>query len=164
MKYQDITNEMHNNATPRKGKVEKQKFYVDKGNKYFVDGHNVVYKHDERELEVARLLNDNFGGNVKILPNINYPQGIKSPDYLFRGEKTDLKIITSKRAGDCIKTALRNKENQANNFIIDNTAQTVKDEDIIKQVKDIYNLKGFEWIDKIYILKDKEFMKIYKRK
>lgn len=101
---------------------------------------------------------------MKILPNINFPQGIKSPDYLFRGEKIDLKRITSKRKTDCVKTALRNKEKQANNFIIDNTAQTVKDEDIIRQIKELYDSKGFCWIDKIYVLKDKEFIKIYKRK
>lgn len=75
-----------------------------------------------------------------------------------------MKRITSKRAKDCVKTALKNKEKQANNFIIDNTAQTVGDEEIVKQIKEIYDLKGFAWIDKIYILKDKEFIKIFKRK
>lgn len=164
MQYIDITNEMYNNAKPNKGKVMKQNFFESDGEKYIIDGHKVVYKHDEREIEVANLLNKTFGGNVKILPNINFPQGIKSPDYLYKGEKTDLKRITSKRAKDCVKTALKNKEKQANNFIIDNTAQTVGDEEIVKQIKEIYDLKGFAWIDKIYILKDKEFIKIFKRK
>ena len=155
---------MHNNATPYKGKVERQKYYKDNERTYIVDGHNVVYKHDEREIEVARLLNKTFGGNIKILPNVNFPQGIKSPDYLFKGERTDLKRITSKRAKDCVKTALKNKEKQANNFIIDNTAQNVSDVDILKQIDDIFNSKGFLWIDKIYLLKDDKFIKIFKRK
>lgn len=163
MQYIDITTEMHNSAKPNRGKVEKQNFYEYDGKIYVIDGHNVVYNHNERELEVARLLNKTFGGDVKLLPNINFPQGIKSPDYLFREEKTDLKKIASTRAKDCIKTALRNKEKQANNFIIDNTAQSVKDEDILKQIEEIYSLKGFAWVDKIYLLKDKEFIKIYKR-
>lgn len=38
MKYQDITNEMYNNAIPRKGNVEKQKFYEVNGKIYKVDG------------------------------------------------------------------------------------------------------------------------------
>ena len=155
---------MYNNAKPYKGKVEKQKFFEIAGKIYFVDGHNVIYKHDEREIEVARLLNRTFGGNVKILPNVNFPQGIKTPDYIYKGEKTDLKKIISKRAKDCLKTALKNKENQANNFIIDNTAQSVKDRDILKQIDEIYNSKAFFWIDKIYLLRDEEFIKIYKRK
>ena len=164
MSYTDITNEMYNLAKPNKGKVKKQKYFETDGRTYLVDGHNVVYKHDERELEVARLLNKTFGGNVKILPNINFPQGIKSPDYLYKGEKTDLKRITSKRVNDCVKTALKNKEKQANNFIIDNTAQTVRNEDILKQIDEIYNSKGFGWIDKIYLLNDDKFIKIFKRK
>lgn len=164
MKYIDITIEMYNNAKPNNGKVEKQSFLDFEGEKYYVDGCNVVYKHDKRELEVAKLLNKTFGGNVKILPNINYPQGIKSPDYIFRGERLDLKRITSKRANDCLKTALRNKEEQADNFIIDNTAQSIRDEDILRQIDEIYNLKGFLWINKIYVLKEDKFIKIFKRK
>lgn len=164
VQYTDITEEMYKKAKPNKGKVKKQKYFEYEDKTYTVDGHNVVYKHDEREIEVAKLLNKTFGGNVKILPNINFPQGVKSPDYLFRGERTDLKRIASKRANDCVKTALRNKEKQANNFIIDNTAQNVSDTDILKQIDEIYNSKGFLWIDKIYLLKDNKFIKIFKRK
>lgn len=163
MSYIDITEEMYNNAKPNKGKVEKQKYIKTDKEVYFIDGHNVVYKHDERELEVARLLNKTFGGNVKILPNINFPQGIQTSDYIYKGEKTDLKRITSKRTNDCVKTALKNKEKQANNFIIDNTAQTVKNEDIIRQIEKLYKTKGFEWIDKIYLLEDDKFIQIFKR-
>lgn len=85
MKYIDITNEMYNNAKPNKGKVKKQKYFANGNEIYLVDGHNVVYKHDEREIEVAKLLNKTFGGNVRILPNINFPQNVKTPDYLFKG-------------------------------------------------------------------------------
>lgn len=155
---------MFNSAKPNEGQVENQDFFEYNRKKYFIDGHNVVYKHDEREIEVAKLLNKTFGGEVKILPNINFPQGIKSPDYLFRGEKTDLKRIISKRVKDCVKTALKNKEKQANNFIIDNTYQSVDNIDILKQIDEIYNSKGFWWIDKMYLLIDKTFVKIYKRK
>ncbi len=63
-----------------------------------------------------------------------------------------------------VKTALKNKEKQANNFIIDNTAQTVSDMDILKQINEIYNSKGFLWIDKIYVLKGNKFIKVFKRK
>lgn len=164
MQYIDITDEIYNQAKPNRGKIEKKKTLEIDGKAYTIDGHNVVYKHDERELEVARLLNKTFGGNVKILPNINFPQGIKTPDYLYKGERTDLKRITSKRANDCVKTALKNKEKQADNFIIDNTAQTVKDEDILKQINEIYNSKGFNWINKIYVLKGNKFIKVFKRK
>lgn len=101
---------------------------------------------------------------MKILPNINYPQGIKSPDYIFKDEKIDLKRITSKRANDCVKTAIRDSKKQAHNFIIDNTLQTVSDEAILKQINEIYEMGKFSWVDTIYVLKDDKFIKIYKRK
>lgn len=164
MNYIDITDEMYNKIKNNKGKVEKQNFFEYNGKKYLVDGHNVVYNHDKREIEVAMLLNKTFGGNVKILPNINFPQGIKTPDYIFRDENIDLKRIKSKRSKDCVKTAIRDSERQAHNFIIDNTAQTVCDDVILSQIKEIYDIGKFMWVNTIYVLKGNEFLKIYKRK
>ena len=164
LKYEDVTKQMYRNAKPKEGKVEKQNFFESDGEKYFVDGHNVIYKHDDREIEVAKLLNEMFGGDVQILPNINYPQGIKTSDYIFRGEKLDLKRITSKRTKDCVKTAIRNSERQAHNFIIDNTLQTVSDDVVLSQIDEIYNTVKFSWVDTIYVLKENKFIKVYKRK
>ncbi len=164
MQYIDITSQMYNNAKPNKGKVSKQKYFKYDNKKYLVDGHNVVYKHNEREIEVAKLLNKTFGGNVKILPNINFPQGIKTPDYIFRREKIDLKRITSKRINDCVKTAIRDSKRQANNFIIDNTLQTVSNNAILKQIDEIYKTGKFLWVNKIYVLNGEKFIKVYKRK
>ena len=67
MRYTDITDKIYDKAKPYKGKVEKQNFYEYEGKKYIVDGHNVVYNHDEREGEVAELLLQTFGGEVQIL-------------------------------------------------------------------------------------------------
>ncbi len=164
MQYIDITKVMLYNTKPSEGKIDVQDFFEYNGKIYQTDGHNVVNKHDKRELEVAILLNKTFGGNVKILPNINFPQGIKSPDYIFKGEKIDLKRITSKREKDCVKTAIRNCEKQAHNFIIDNTSQTVSDEAIFKQIHSIYKSRKFLWVDTIYVLKNNQFIRIYKRK
>ena len=155
MKYEDVTKQMYSNAKPREGNVRKQKFFESDGKIYFVDGHNVIYKNNEREIGVAKLLNETFGGNVKILPNINYPQGIKT---------IDLKMITSRRTNDCVKTAIRDSERQAHNFIIDNTFQTVSDDIILNQIAEIYSMRKFSWFNTIYVLKGNVFIKVYKRK
>ena len=54
------------------------------------------------------------------------------------------------------------------------TGGTIKAEDIakseinieeaVKQIENIYSSKHFLWLDRIVLLKDKEFLKIYKRK
>ena len=164
MSYRDITVEMYKTAKPKTGKVMIMDYVENDGKKYFVDNSKVIYKHSKREIEVAYLLNEIFGGDVKVLPNINFPQGIKTSDYIFRNERIDLKTIISKRNKDCLKTSLRNKERQAHNFIIDNTAKKVSTESMIKQMKEIYELKGFLWVDTIYLLENKNFIKIFKRK
>ncbi len=162
MKYQDITDKY---ISEKKYQIKKQKYFIaNDGTKYNVDGKYVIFKPSQREIEVAELLGQAIGGKVNIIPRINKPIGIKTPDYIIGNERFDLKKITSKRANDCVKTALRNQENQADNFIIDNTAQTVSDTDILKQIDEIYNLKGFLWVNKIYVLKDNKFIKVFKRK
>lgn len=162
--YEDITQEMYYNAKPKTGNVKEQNYIRHNGIKYYVDGHNIMFDHDERELEVGKLLNETFGGNVEILPSIKNIQGVKTPDYIFRNERLDLKRITSKRVNDCVKTAIRDCERQAHNFIIDNTAQTVSNDAIFKQIDEIYNAGKFSWVKTIYVLKDRKFIKIYKRK
>lgn len=162
--YKDITEEMFNRATPKRGEVTEQNYIRYNNIKYPVDGKNIVFDHDEREVEVGHLLNETFGGNVEILPSIKNMQGVKTSDYRFRNERIDLKRITSKRANDCVKTALRDCEKQAHNFIIDNTKQTVTNNDIFKQIDEIYNVGKFKWIDTIYVLNNREFIKIFKRK
>lgn len=162
MKYQDITEQY---TSKKKYQIKKQKYFIDDdGIKYNVDGKYVILKPTRREIEVAELLGQAIGGKINIIPRINKPCGIKTPDYIINNERFDLKKITSKRRNDCVKTSLRNQEKQANNFIIDNTAQTVSDADILKQIDEIYNSKGFLWINKIYLLKDDKFIKIFKRK
>lgn len=162
MKYKDITEQY---TSKNKYQIKKQKYFIDDdGIKYNVDGKHVIFKPTQREIEVAELLGQAIGGKINIIPRINKPCGIKTPDYIINNEKFDLKQITSKRGNDCVKTSLRNQEKQANNFIIDNTAQTVSDADILKQIDEIYNSRGFLWINKIYLLKDDKFIKIFKRK
>lgn len=65
---------------------------------------------------------------------------------------------------DCVKTAIRDSERQAHNFIIDNTLQTVSDEIVISQIDEIYKAGKFSWVNTIYVLKDNKFIKVYKRK
>ena len=90
--YIDITNQY---KTKKHYQVNKQKYFIDSnGNKYFVDGKQVILKPTQRELKVANLLGEVIGGNVNIIPRINQPFGIKTPDYIVNGEKFDLKQIT----------------------------------------------------------------------
>ena len=161
MSYQDITNIY---KRKRKYKLIKQKYFIDdKGTKYIVDGKHVVLKLTKREVEVAKILGASIGGKVKIMPRISQPPGIKTPDYIIKNEKFDLKEITGS-GKYVIEGNLRKKKKQANNFIIDLTNTKIDLLEVKRQIKSIYISKRFLWIDKIVTIKNSELIVAFKRK
>lgn len=160
-KYKDITEQFN---SVKKYKVKQQQYYKDaQGTKYFVDGKNVLMETSDREKEVAKILGKAFGGQVNIIPRINNPASIKTPDYIINNERFDLKEITGK-GKYVIEGNLRKKKNQANNFIIDVTNTKMDPKEIERQIKSIYISKRFMWIDKIFVIKENKIINAYKRK
>ena len=159
----DITEDILNKGN-KEYKLKEQDYYVDdKGKKYIVDGKHVILKPTEKEKDVGNMLGSLYGGNVKIIPRINEPKGIKTPDYIIKNKKYDLKQITG-NGKYVIQGNLKGKQNQADNFVIDITESKLETNEAIKQIQSIYNSKHYLWIDRIILIKDKEFLKIYKRK
>ncbi len=159
--YKDITKDF---LKAKKYKVKEQKYYKDeKGNKYKVDGKNVVLKPTEREKEVANMLGKMYGGQVKIIPRVNEPPNIKTPDYIINNEKFDLKQVTGGGKWT-IEGNLKGKKEQSNNFIIDITNAKLDTEEAKRQIQVVYNSKHYTWVDKIILIKNDRIIKVYKRK
>ena len=78
-------------------------------------------------------------------------------------ERFDLKQITGS-GKYVIEGDIKNKKEQANNFVIDITKSKIEMEEVERQVKSIYNSKRYLWVDKIIIVKGNKILKIYKRK
>lgn len=160
-KYKEITEQFN---SVKKYKVKQQQYYKDtQGTKYFVDGKNVLMKPSDREKEVAKILGKAFGGQVNIIPRINNPASIKTPDYIINNERFDLKQIAGK-GKYVIEGNLRKKKKQANNFIIDVTNTKMDFKEIERQIESIYISKRFMWVDKILIIKENKIINAYKRK
>ncbi len=159
--YKDVTN---NFTKVQKYKVKEQQYYQDEqGNKYNVDGKHVILEPTKREKEVATLLGKIYGGQVKIIPRVNEPPNIKTPDYMINNERFDLKEITGS-GKYAIEGNLRKKKKQANNFIIDLTNSKIDFKETERQIENIYRSKRYLWIDKIVIIKENTIIKIYQRK
>ncbi len=162
-KYLDITEKTLNNDN-QKYKLKEQLYYVDEEeNRYNVDGKYVILNPTEREKEVANMLGSLYGGKIKIIPRINEPKNIKTPDYIVKNRRYDLKQISG-NGKYVIQGNLKGKQKQADNFVIDITKSKMSTDEAIRQIKNIYNSKHFLWLDRIILLKDKDFLKIYKRK
>ena len=162
-KYIDITEETLSKGK-QKYKLTEQQYYIDEdGNRYNVDNKYVILKPTEREKEVANMLGELYGGKIKIIPRVNEPKNIKTPDYIVKNRRYDLKQISG-NGKYVIQGNLKGKQKQADNFVIDITKSEMSIDEAIRQIENIYNSKHFLWLDRIILLKDKEFLKIFKRK
>ena len=148
----------------KKYKIVEQLYYIDENdNKYEVDGRHVILDPTEREREVAKMLGERYGGEIKIIPRVDFPKNIKTPDYIINDRKFDLKQITGK-GKYVIEGNIRKKLKQANNFIIDITNAKIDIEEVDRQLESIYRSKRFLWIDEILVLKENILLNLYKRK
>ena len=98
-----------------------------------------------------------------MIPRVNKPDNISTPDYIWNEENWDLKSITGsgKRV---IEDSVKKKKKQSNNFIFDLTESKIANDDLLRQAKKIYSSKSTEFVDKIIIKKDDSVICIYKRK
>lgn len=160
-KYIDITKEWLNNTTPNSNEVLDLNYYVHEGIKYNVDGKYIVLDYSKKEKEIAIWLEKNFGGEIYMIPRINVPENIKTPDYIFRGEKWDLKVISGE-SNQVFYHAIYNKSNQSNNFIFDitNSSLTLEQSKIL--IAKLYYRTDVPFIDKILLKKGNNFL-IYKK-
>ena len=161
--YTDITKEWLETATPNSHKVEDRQYFEYEGNRYNVDGKNVVLDYSLKEKEIAEWLENTLGGEIYMLPRINNPEGIQTADYLFRGEYLDLKEING-NGKNVFFHAVEKHEKQSHNFIFDVSNSTITDLEIKDRINSLYKLPKLKWLDKIIIKRDKEIIKITKKK
>lgn len=160
----DVTTEYLSSATPNSHTVQDLHSYVVDGVSYTVDGHNVVLDYSPHEKEIAELLEQELGGEIFMVPRINSPQGVSTPDYLFRGKGYDLKTIGQDAGPKTILNRIKKAKRQAHNFIIDVTAaKQLSDELIDKQIKRVFQEKETQFVDEIVIIRNDQIVKIIKR-
>lgn len=127
--------------------------YNKNGTTYKVDGHKVVLDHSNYEYKVANWLSKKTGLQVKIVPRINYPKKISTPDYIVNNIPFDLKEITGS-GKNVIDGNLRKTKKQATNIIFDITKTPLSFEEIMGQLEHVYMI-GRRGLD-ITIIKNKD--------
>lgn len=162
--HKDVTKEWFDNAKPKEGKVEEADEYVaPNGKTYKIDGVNVKQNNSEKEITVANLLHDKFGGDIYFIPEVNGKySGVKTPDYVWNKERWDYKELTSAK-DEAIRNAIHRKRDQAENFIIGISDNPLTNAEIIKQAEKIFTYPNTDFVDKLIILKENDVIKILKR-
>ena len=162
--YVDVTKKWLKNATPNSHKIVVAKYYVDEfGLKYYVDGKYVKINYSQKEYNVAKFLKNTFGGKIYLLPEVNIPENVKTADYLWNDEKWDLKEILGNSCRN-IDSKIKNSYGQSKNFIIDNSKNALSNNEVILQIRKLYNDSQRNWVDKIMLINNNEIIKIFKRR
>lgn len=158
--YIDITTNFKNNEITYN--VRLQHFYVHDKSVYIVDGKHVKFDYSREELNIAYWINQVFSYEVILVPKINFPDYISTPDFIINKEKWDLKTITSS-SNQALYHAVYGKNKQSNNFILDLSKSKLDFHEIINQLKRIYEREDTNFVNKIIIKKNKIY-KVFKRK
>jgi len=161
--YIDVTQDWLDKANPNSHEVKDRNYFEHNGVKYEVDGKNVVLDYSSKEKEVAEWLESTFGGELYMVPRINNPSGISTPDYLWNNEFWDLKEIMG-NGKHTLDTAVKKKKSQSSNFLFDMGNSKMSDEEAIRQLNLIFKAKDRQWIEKIILKRDENLIVITKHK
>ena len=157
----EITDEWTKKNTD--GSLIDMKEYDVNGVTYKVDGKRVTLHPTEQERSVAAVLSKKYGMIVEFVPQIMYPQGIQTPDYLINGERFDLKTFKSS-GKNVFYNMIAKKKKQSPNFIFDITECPLSAEEIERQINGLYSSHHTRFIEKIVVMKDGKIEKVYMRK
>lgn len=160
--YSDVTEKYLREAIPNSHEVTDLQEYVVDGMTYKVDGKHVLMSYSQKEWSIAELLEREIGGEIYMVPRVLYPQGISTPDYIFRGEGFDLKALSGE-SKNLIYNAIAKKKRQANNFILDISKCPLEPEQIYQQVESIYWSSHTNFVDKLIIVKGERILRIFSR-
>ena len=163
-KYIDITIEYKNIKRAAFSRITDLNYFIDKNiNLYIKKGKEVIIKYDDIEENIARWLSIILNTTVYMVPRVNKPENIHTPDYYFKGEYWDLKRVlgTSKRN---IDAKIKYLKNQSTNFIIDNSKLLLTNEEVIRQIIKIFKDEKRDWINKIMLIENYKIIVVFKRK
>ena len=161
--FTDITEKWYPNAKPNSHPVLELQEYTPGGETYKVDGHNVVLDHDPHEKEIAELLEREVGGEIYLVPRVNNPQGVSTPDYLFHGRGYDLKTLGEKAGPNTMFQRVKKAKRQSRNFIIDVSDTKLDREMIDQQISKIFWSENTRFVDEIVIINDGHIVRVAKR-
>lgn len=160
--FSDQTEKWYEGSKPNSHKIKDLYEYTVNDVSYKVDGKNVLLDYKPKEKMVAECLEREFGGELAMVPRILDPQGISTPDYIFRGESFDLKELHGS-SKNLIYNAISKKKRQSLNFVLDCSDCPLPDDEIRRQIEYVYWSRHTSFVDKIIVIKDNQVKSVFER-
>lgn len=163
--YRDVLDEWYQKATPNSNDVEELTEYTVKGTTYKVDGVNVRQNNSKREMEVAELIKKTFGGEIKLVPEINGKYlHVHTPDYEYRGQRWDLKELEKGASSNLLRDIVHKKKDQAECFIFDISKSVLSYDEISRQVECLFTTYfNTKHVECVMIIKGDQILRVIER-
>lgn len=161
--FSDITGNWYPDAKPGSHIVQDLQSVTVNGVTYQVDGRNVVLDYKPHEKEIAELLEREVGGELYMVPRVNNPQGISTPDYLFHGKGYDLKTIGETTGKNPVFNRIKNAKAQADSFILDLTSATLSEEFLQAQIEKVFSDRQTHFADEVVLIRNGRIDRVLKR-
>lgn len=161
----DITDEWkHDESKPASECINFDSSFELNGVKYQIDGIKVKYEYDDHEHHIGEVIAHDYHRTVWMVPKINEPANIKSPDYFVDeiGNSYDLKTI--KGSGKkTLKDAVKKKKGQSTKFIFDITNCPLREESIKEQLSNIFHSPDTAFVVEIVLMNNDIVWKAFRR-
>ena len=112
---------------------------------------------------MAEILSTKYGKTVELVPQVVYPPGIQTPDYLIDGERFDLKSPTGS-GKNLLYGLIAKKKEQSHNFIVDITNCPLSIAELERQAEQLYGSWRVRFLEKLIFIKNGEIIKALSRK
>ena len=163
--YWDATSQWYAESDGSPGVVKDMMEYIaPDGTVYRVHGRDVLLDYSAHEKEIAELLVRERGGTIQMVPKVNNPQGVHTPDYLFNGVPYDLK--TPEKQGknaiyDLIKKSI--EKEQAERFVVDTSISLHTDGEVLSQFESIFRSIHTRKVNEIIWVKNGKIRQVFRR-
>lgn len=159
----DVTKDWLDHATPNSHTIRDVAVFNQDGVRYEVDGRDVKLDYSAREKTIAELLESRLGGELLMMPRVDNPGSVKTPDYIFRGMRYDLKSMSKSSSKNAVYNRINESLGQADNFILDITGNPLGRQELERQAEKIFYSRHTRSVRTIILVENNEIVRILRR-
>lgn len=167
--YRDVTDKWRANAKPTTGKIEYMDNCISFNGTVVANADGKLKTIDPDEARIGEWFKNNFWGNCKMQPGIDWPQRLRSADIrlfgncpLVKEQTIEIKTIKDAKRINALDKQVEKAHGQSSNILIDVTGSIFNDEAIWNQVK--RTMKTRSWVELIMVKRDDSLLFVLKKK
>lgn len=153
--FTDVTDEWKADKPLDRGiVVRKDEVVGSDGNTYrLTKGSDAVeYDHDVNEEEAAKIVSREKGTTVELLPKVNYPKGIKTPDCTVGTVPYEIKSSIRGTSKNTLLNCAKKSKGQSDKLILNLQKCKLSDDEIKRQIPEILKSTRIGYINEIVIV------------